>query len=107
MNNKLINNINSSFILIKYSLLKNVYLYYSPYFQLSNYEKEGNKSTSFTLTVSDNCIGVPENLDIKKLDSFGIQMITTLIDQLDREIELKRDKCTEFVIEFSAKEKEN
>jgi two-component sensor histidine kinase len=38
---------------------------------LSNHEKEGNKSTSFTLTVSDNGIGVPENLDIKKLDSFA------------------------------------
>lgn len=34
-------------------------------------------------------------------------MITNLIDQLDKKIELKRDKCTEFVIEFSAKEKEN
>lgn len=77
---------------------------------MSNHKKEGNKSISFTLTVSDTDIRVPENLDIKKILKsliVGIQMITTLIDQLDREIELKRDKCTEFVIEFSAKEKDN
>ncbi len=77
---------------------------------MSNHKKEGNKSISFTLTVSDTDIRVPENLDIKKILKsliVGIQMIATLIDQLDREIELKRDKCTEFVIEFSAKEKDN
>ena len=77
---------------------------------MSNHEKEGNKSASFTLSVLDNSIGVSENLDIKKILKsliVGIQMITTLIDQLDREIELKRDRCTEFVIKFSAKEKKN
>jgi PAS domain S-box-containing protein len=61
----------------------------------------------FILTVSDNGIGIPENLDIKKLDSLGIQLITSLVDQLDGELELKRDNGTEFIIKFTAAEKDN
>jgi PAS domain S-box-containing protein len=69
------------------------------------HKKEGNKSTSFTLTVSDNGVGIPENLDIKNLDSLGIQLITTLVDQLDGELELKRDNGTEFTVKFTVTEK--
>ena len=68
------------------------------------HEKEGSKSTSFTLTVSDNGVGIPENLDMENLDSLGIQLITTLVDQLDGELELKRDNGTEFTIRFTVTE---
>ena len=68
------------------------------------YKKEGNKSTSFTLTVSDNGVGIPENLDIEDLDSLGIQLVTTLVDQLDGELELKRNNGTEFAIRFTVTE---
>ena len=67
-------------------------------------KKEGNKSTSFTLTVSDNGVGIPENLDIEDLDGLGIQLITTLVDQLDGELELKRNNGTEFAIRFTVTE---
>ena len=53
-------------------------------------KREDCKSVSFILTVSDNGIGIPENLEIEKLDSLGIQLVTTLVDQLDGEFELKR-----------------
>ena len=68
------------------------------------YKKEGFKGTSFTLTISDNGVGVPENLDIEDLDSLGLQLITTLVDQLDGELELKRNNGTVFTIRFSIKE---
>jgi PAS domain S-box-containing protein len=68
------------------------------------HKKEGNKSTSFTLTVSDNGVGIPENLDIKNLDSLGIQLITTLVDQLDGELELKRENGVKFIIRFTVTE---
>ena len=42
-------------------------------------------STSFTLTISDNGVGIPENLDIEELDSLGMQLVTSLVDQLDGE----------------------
>jgi len=64
-------------------------------------KSEGSKSTSFTLTVSDNGVGIPENLDIEDLDSLGMQLITTLVDQLDGKIELKRNNGTEFIIRFT------
>jgi PAS domain S-box-containing protein len=64
-------------------------------------KKEGNKATSFILTVSDNGIGIPENLNIEVADSLGIQLITTLVDQLDGELELRRDNGTEFTIKFT------
>ena len=62
---------------------------------------EGLKGTSFILTVSDNGIGVPESFDLENPDSLGIQLITTLVDQLEGEIELKRDNGTEFTIRFT------
>ena len=65
---------------------------------------EGCKSTTFTLSVSDNGVGIPEDLDIEDLDSLGLQLVTTLVDQLDGELELKRNYGTEFIIKFTVKE---
>ncbi|MDQ1253156.1 MAG: hypothetical protein QG646_2304 [Euryarchaeota archaeon] len=62
---------------------------------------EGLKGTSFILTVSDNGIGMPESFDLENPDGLGIQLITTLVDQLEGEIELKRDNGTEFTIRFT------
>ncbi|TFH03624.1 MAG: PAS domain S-box protein, partial [Methanosarcina sp.] len=62
---------------------------------------EGLKGTSFILTVSDNGIGMPESFDLENPDNLGMQLVTTLVDQLDGEIELKRDNGTEFIIRFT------
>jgi two-component sensor histidine kinase len=70
-------------------------------------KSEGCKSTGFVLTVSDNGVGIPENLDIKDLNSLGLQLVTSLVDQLDGELVLKRNKGTEFIIKFTVKEKNN
>ncbi len=70
-------------------------------------KSNGCKSTSFTLTVSDNGVGIPENLDIEKIDSLGLQLVTSLVDQLDGELEMKRNKGTEFIIRFTVTEKDN
>ena len=71
------------------------------------YEKEGYKVTSFVMSVSDNGVGIPKSLDIEDLDSLGIQLVTTLVDQLDGELELKRNNGTEFTIKFTVTEKSN
>jgi two-component sensor histidine kinase len=39
--------------------------------------------------VSDNVVGIPESIDIEELDSLGLQLVTTLVDQLDGKLELK------------------
>ncbi len=79
-------------------------------FQESKDNRAGNnnealKSNSFILTVSDNGIGVPESFDLENPESLGIQLVTTLVDQLEGEIELKRDPGTEFVIRFTVEER--
>jgi two-component sensor histidine kinase len=53
-------------------------------------KSEAFKSTIFILAVSDDGIGIPENLDLGSLDSLGFQLVTSLVDQLDGELELER-----------------
>ncbi len=65
------------------------------------------KGKKYTLIVSDNGVGIPKNIDFENSDTLGLQLVTILIDQLDGEIELKRDKGTKFIIGFSAEQKEN
>jgi PAS domain S-box-containing protein len=62
-------------------------------------------ANSFTLTVSDNGVGIPENLNLKNLNSLGLQLINVLVEQLDGELELKRNNGTEFTIRFKVIEK--
>ena len=69
-------------------------------------KSEGCKSTSFILTVSDNGIGIPESLDLENPDTLGIQLVTSLVDQLDGELKLKRNNVTEFTIRFTVTEKD-
>ena len=69
------------------------------------YKKEGDKDTNFVLSVSDNGIGIPEDLKIEVLDSLGLQLVTSLVDQLDGEFELKKNNGTEFKMKFTVTEK--
>jgi two-component sensor histidine kinase len=68
--------------------------------KLSREENEDCKSTSFVLNISDDGIGIPEDIEIEDLDSLGMQLVTILVDQLDGELELKRNNGTEFTIRF-------
>jgi PAS domain S-box-containing protein len=70
-------------------------------------ENNSCKVTSFILKVSDNGVGITENIDIEDLDSLGLQLVTTLVDQLDGELELKRNNGIEFTIRFMVTEKNN
>ncbi len=59
----------------------------------------------FSLTISDNGKGIPENMEFERLDSLGLQLVNTLVDQLDGKIEIKREQGTEFRITFGLTEK--
>ncbi len=55
----------------------------------------------FILILRDNGIGFPHDIDFRKTESLGLQLVTTLTDQLGGKIELNRNNCTEFKITFS------
>ena len=73
-------------------------------FESKDSESTGT-GTGFTLIISDNGVGVSENLDIENLDSLGMQLVTSLVDQLDGELQLKRENGTEFTVRFKITEK--
>jgi two-component sensor histidine kinase len=52
------------------------------------------------ISIKDNGIGLPENLDEKVNKSLGLQLINTLIKQLDGVLEIYKNNGTEFVIKF-------
>ena len=58
------------------------------------------EGSRLTLTVSDNGTGFPENLDFMNAPSMGMQLVVTLVEQIDGDVELKRGKGTEFRIIF-------
>ena len=53
-----------------------------------------------TLVVADTGIGFPHGLDFRNTSSMGMQLVVTLVEQLEGTIELKQDKGTEFTITF-------
>jgi len=56
------------------------------------------------LIISDNGVGLPNNINIKDTKTLGFQLITSLIeDQLEGNIEIKRDKGTTCNINFKNK----
>jgi len=73
----------------------------------TEFESENCKSTNFILTVSDNGVGIPDNLNIEDLGSLGMQLVASLIDQMNGELELKRNNGTEFTMKFTVTEKDN
>jgi two-component sensor histidine kinase len=51
--------------------------------------------------VSDNGVGLPQDLDFRHTTSLGLQLVNMLIKQLDGTIELDRSGGTTFIITFA------
>jgi two-component sensor histidine kinase len=50
--------------------------------------------------VSDNGVGFPKDLDFRNTDSLGMQLVTTLAEQIDGTIALRNGVGTTFEITF-------
>jgi len=57
----------------------------------------------FTLIVSDNGIGFPEELDFTKTDTLGLQLVNMLIEELEGTIEIRKIGGTQIKIRFADK----
>src|SRR4030095_902107 len=62
-----------------------------------------SKDNTFSLTVSDNGIGLPENIDFRKTTSLGLQLVNTLVGQIDGSIEMENHQGACFNIKFGNK----
>ena len=54
----------------------------------------------FTMIIGDNGIGMPQGLDIDNPQKLGLQLVRTLIDQLEGKVEFDGNNGTEFKIKF-------
>jgi two-component sensor histidine kinase len=52
------------------------------------------------IEVGDNGIGIPAHIDLKQTKTLGLQLVDTLIEQLDGTLELDRNNGTKFIIKF-------
>ncbi|MCD1296158.1 hypothetical protein CUJ83_14235 [Methanocella sp. CWC-04] len=59
-----------------------------------------NDNGKYILVVGDNGIGLPEDLDLRNTTTLGLQLVNTLVNQLEGEMELERDSGTLFRIMF-------
>ena len=60
-----------------------------------------NDAGQYTLVVSDNGIGFPTDLDFRNTESLGLQLVTTLTEQLEGTIALESNGGTTFTIAFT------
>lgn len=58
-------------------------------------------SDKFQLTISDNGVGFPKDLDFKDTESLGLQLVCTFTEQLEGTITLDNNQGTKFIIEFA------
>ena len=54
----------------------------------------------FKLSVSDNGIGFPEDLDYHNTDTLGMLIVNSLTDQIDGELNLENGNGTKFILTF-------
>lgn len=55
----------------------------------------------FILTVADDGVGLPPDLDLKNITTLGLELVYNLTQQIDGEIELDRSQGTKFKIRFN------
>ncbi len=60
------------------------------------------QGNSLILTVSDNGVSLPEDVDYRNTETMGLHLVNTLIRQLDGTIDLDRSQGTSFTITFNS-----
>lgn len=59
-----------------------------------------NKEGKIEISIDDNGIGFPKNIDFKNTNSLGLQLVNSLVSQLNGDIKLISEKGTKYIITF-------
>lgn len=55
---------------------------------------------TYQLTISDNGIGLPEDSEIDKINSFGLELVNILVNQIDGKLSLDKSHGTQYALKF-------
>jgi two-component sensor histidine kinase len=59
-----------------------------------------SQNGSFNLVIADDGIGLPDDFDFEKPKSLGLQLVKSLVEQIDGEIEVDNSNGTCYKINF-------
>lgn len=59
-----------------------------------------NGDEDMVIKVSDNGVGIPSHISIETVDSFGLQLVKTFVEQSEGSIKLEGDGGTKFIIKI-------
>jgi two-component sensor histidine kinase len=60
-----------------------------------------SKDHNIKLAVSDNGIGLPADFDMNTVNTLGLELVKTLIQQLQGTLKLNKNHGTQFIITFT------
>lgn len=63
--------------------------------------KLNNFGSKYKLLISDNGIGLPDDFDVENMESLGLQLVYTLVEQIDGKIDLDTTNGTKYTITFT------
>jgi two-component sensor histidine kinase len=64
-------------------------------------ELQTTQDGQYALTIGDNGTGIPTNLNLQTTESLGLQLVSTLVDQLGGDIKVNQKNGTKFEITFA------
>jgi len=56
-----------------------------------------------SLSLKDDGVGIPENIMVDNTDTLGLQLVSTLVEQMEGDLQLERVNGTKFIISFDTK----
>jgi two-component sensor histidine kinase len=59
-----------------------------------------NEDEDMVIKVSDNGVGIPSHISIETVDSFGLQLVKTFVEQSEGSIKLEGDDGANFIIKI-------
>ena len=63
-----------------------------------------NNGNTIELVIADNGVGISDEIDISQTETLGLQLVSTLVEQIEGNIKIETKKGTRFTITFEGKQ---